>query len=208
MIVTDIIEISKKQCKIMIDHEFAFVLYKGELRSHHIKKGESVAEEDYHRIINELLTKRAKLRALNLLKSRAYTEKRLRGKLQWGQYPQSCIEEAVAYVKSYGYVDDGKYAADYLFYHGNKLNRQQAFLKLRQRGIPEEIIQREYDKFCDSQGMPDELEMICRILQKKHYDVSKEERGGRGKIIRTLLSKGFSYDKIMEALSIYGKNDE
>ncbi len=99
MIVTDIIEISKKQCKIMIDNEFAFVLYKGELHLYGIKKREPIEEKNYDKIMNEVLIKRVKLRAMNLLKSRAYTEKKLRDKLRAGQYPPSCIEEALTYVK-------------------------------------------------------------------------------------------------------------
>ena len=43
-----------------------------------------------------------------------YTERQLRDKLRQGEYPQDVIEEAVAYVKSYGYVDDRKYYLRYL----------------------------------------------------------------------------------------------
>lgn len=207
MIVTDIVEISKKQCKIIIDNEFAFVLYKGELHLYGIKKGEFVEEAVYDRIVEEVLTKRAKLRAMNLLKSRSYTEKRLRDKLRAGQYPSSCIEEALSYVKAYGYVDDEKYASDYLFYHGRELSRQQAFMKLRERGIAEEIIQREYRNFCDSGDAPDESELICKLLRKKHYDPVGDKESCQ-KIMRFLLSKGFSYDVIRETLAVYGKNDE
>ncbi len=140
MIVTDIIEISKKQCKIMIDNEFAFVLYKGELHLYGIKKREPIEEKNYDKIMNEVLIKRVKLRAMNLLKSRAYTEKKLRDKLRAGQYPPSCIEEALTYVKSFGYVDDEKYTADYLFYHGGKLKKQQNFFKIKKKGIAEKNI--------------------------------------------------------------------
>ena len=37
MIVTDVAELDKKRCQIFIDGEFAFVLYKGELREYGIK---------------------------------------------------------------------------------------------------------------------------------------------------------------------------
>lgn len=207
MIVTDIVEISKKQCKIMIDNEFAFVLYKGELHLYGIQKGETVEETVYDRIVGEILTKRAKLRAMNLLKSRSYTEKRLRDKLRAGQYPSSCIEEALSYVKAYGYVDDEKYASDYLFYHGGELSRQQAFMKLRERGVAEEIIQREYQNFCNGGDAPDESELICRLLRKKRYDPAGDKESCQ-KIMRFLLSKGFTYDVIRETLAVYGKNDE
>ncbi len=40
MTVTKIEEVTKVKCRIEIDQEFAFVLYKGELRMYHIREGE------------------------------------------------------------------------------------------------------------------------------------------------------------------------
>lgn len=209
MVVTDIIEISKKQCKIMIDYEFAFVLYKGELHLYGIRSGEVLKKSDYDRIINEVLMKRTKLRTMNLLKSRPYTEKKLREKLQMGQYPKCCIEEAVSYVKSYGYVNDEQYAADYLFYHGNQLNKVQIFRKLKEKGIDDEVIERAYETYCDHGDAPKEEELIRGFLKKKEISAGDiKEWEFRNKIIRSLLQKGFSYDRILAVLDSYGKNDE
>lgn len=38
MLVTQVTELSKSRSKVYIDQEFAFVLYKGELRLYHIKR--------------------------------------------------------------------------------------------------------------------------------------------------------------------------
>lgn len=208
MTVTDIIEISPRQCKIMIEEEFAFVLYKGELRRYRIQKGKPIEESTYRRIVEEVLVKRAKLRAMNLLKNRAYTEKKLRDKLKNGQYPEYCIEKAIQYVKSYGYINDERYAEDYLFYHGRSMNRQQLFLKLRERGIPEAVSRTAYETFCAAGMAPDETELVCRLLAKRKYIPKEADREGRNKTIRYLQQKGFSYDRIMTAFAVYGKNDE
>lgn len=69
MIVTKITEVSKSRKKIEIDGEFAFVLYKGELSVYGIKENCEIKEEDYQGIMTKILPKRAKLRAMNLLKS-------------------------------------------------------------------------------------------------------------------------------------------
>lgn len=207
--VTDIIEISKKQCKIMINDEFAFVLYKGELKLYGIQKGKVLEEEAYDRIINQVLMKRAKLRAMNLLKSRAYTEKKLKEKLQRSRYPKVCVENAVAYVKSYGYINDKQYAADYIFYHGNGLNRQQICRKLKEKGIADEIINNAYQEYCDEGNAPEEEKLIYRFLKKKNFlPESDDAWEKRNKMTRTLLQKGFSYDKVMRVFDTYGKNDE
>ena len=80
--VTDIKEYLKNKYKIYLNDEFAFVLYKGELRSYKIKIGNELNTKDYEEIINNVLPKRAKLRCMNLLKSRDYTEAQLRKKLR------------------------------------------------------------------------------------------------------------------------------
>ena len=81
MTVTAITEVSKKQCKICLDYELCFVLYKGELRQYGIAEGEELPEETRHKVLEELLPRRAKLRAMNLLQRRDYTERQLKDNL-------------------------------------------------------------------------------------------------------------------------------
>lgn len=83
MTVTRIEGITSKKARIFIDNEFAFVLYKGELRLYKIREGEEIGKDEYREITEKLLPKRAKLRSMNLLKSKAYTERQLRDKLFW-----------------------------------------------------------------------------------------------------------------------------
>ena len=70
MTVTEIAEVSKNRSKVYIDGEFAFVLYHSELRRFRIEEGGSLSREDYRTILEELLPKRARMRAMNLLQKR------------------------------------------------------------------------------------------------------------------------------------------
>lgn len=204
MTVTEILDISKKQCKIMIDYEFAFVLYKGELRLYGISLNSEISDENYHRIIDEVLTKRCKLRAMNLLKERAYSEKKLREKLTRSQYPLVCIDTAMEYVKSFGYINDLRMAQDYLFYHGKNLNRRQIFAKLMQRGIPEAVIREAYQTYCNSDEMVSEEELIHKQLQKKlTCGLDAYSPDEKNKLIKKLLYKGFSFDAIIHAMRTF-----
>ena len=83
MIISDIIEFDKKRSKVYIDGEFAFLLYKGELRDYNIKINNELSESAYEMITKELLPKRAIKRAMNLLQKKDYTEKKLRDKLSF-----------------------------------------------------------------------------------------------------------------------------
>ena len=117
MTVTAIREIAKSRVLVSVDETFAFVLYKGELRSYGLKEGQEITEEAYRDIMENLLPRRAKLRAMNLLKNRSYTEKQLYDKLKSGDYPEEIIEQALDYVRSYHYIDDRQYAEDYMQRH-------------------------------------------------------------------------------------------
>ena len=43
--ITEIVPLDKKRSKVYLDHEFAFVLYKGELHSLKLSEGEIVSQE-------------------------------------------------------------------------------------------------------------------------------------------------------------------
>ena len=64
MIVTKVEPLSKTKYKIYLNHQFAFVLYKGELRSYKISDGRELSEEELDEIREKILLKRAKKRAI------------------------------------------------------------------------------------------------------------------------------------------------
>lgn len=169
MKVTRIEEITKAKCKIYLDEEFAFVLYKGELRMFHIKEDGELSPEDYQEITGKILPKRAKLRAMNLLKSRPYTEYQLSKKLKDGGYPQEIIEEALDYVKSFHYVDDRQYAMDYMEYHKDGKSRNQLVKALLTKGIPQSLIQECFEEVVGEDKERLEEEQILRWISKKIF---------------------------------------
>lgn len=195
MTVTRIKDFHKKTVKVYLDDTFAFVLYKGELRLYGIGEGKELSKETYHVIMEEVLPKRAKLRCMNLLKSRPYTEKRLREKLEEGLYDPEIINEALSYVKSFGYVNDRQYAEDYLYYHGADLTRRQVFQKLFERGLDRKLIEEVYVEYEKENGC-DELQLADRFLSKWHYDPETATAEEKVRIMRRLLGKGFSYDTV------------
>ena len=157
MRVTQITELSKSRSKVFIDQEFAFVLYKGEFHLYHVREGEEIAEEDYRIIMEEVLPKRAKLRAMNLLKTREYTTAQLRAKLRQGLYPDSVIEQALEYVASFHYTDDSRYAVDYITYHEQTRSRRRIEQDLQKKGIPGEVIEQAWNEWQEQGGVQDEL---------------------------------------------------
>ena len=204
MRVTQIVELSKTRSKVYIEQEFAFVLYKGELRLYHVREGEDISEQDYRTIMEEVLPKRAKLRVMNLLQSREYTTAQLRGKLQQGFYPETVIEQALEFVASFHYTDDLRYAVDYITYHESSKSRRRMEQDLQTKGIAREVIEQAWAKWQEQGGTQDELTMIKELLEKKHYQPETTDYKERQKIYAFLMRKGFQAEQIRKAM---GRDD-
>lgn len=199
MTVTRITELNKKKSKIDIDGEFAFVLYKGEIRAYGIAEGNKITEDTYQMIIQQVLSKRAKLRSMNLLKSRDYTTAQLRKKLKEGFYPSEIIDEAIDYVTAFHYLDDERYARDYIRYHIQDRSRKRIEMDLLQRGIDKQQIERLYGEITAEDKEDREEVLIADFLMKK-YSVGEMDDTQRNKAIAALYRKGFSLDKIYKVL--------
>jgi regulatory protein len=137
---------------------------------------------------------------MNLLQSKDYTRKQLEDKLKQGEYPSACIEDALAYVESYGYIDDKRYAREYAEYHIQNKSRNRIVTDLMKKGICKEVIQ---DAFADLEQLgveQDEIQIIIDLLKKKKYDASTSTKQEQQKMFGFLYRKGFQPDIISKAL--------
>ncbi|MCM1184038.1 MAG: RecX family transcriptional regulator [Roseburia sp.] len=200
MMVTEIEELSKARVKVCTDNGATFALYKGELRRFCIENGKELPDDAYRQIMEEILPKRAKVRCMNLLKSRDYTEHRLRIKLRQGLYPDRIIDEALLYVRSYGYIDDVRYAERYIEQARTVKSRRQIENSLIQKGISKEDIGTAYARYDAEESFVNECAVIRRLLVKRRYDSQSATYEERRKIIGFLYRKGFSLENIYQAV--------
>ncbi len=203
MTVTNIVELDKKRCKVYLDGEYAFVLYKGELRDYSIREGQELPEVNYQEIIDVVLPKRCKLRAMNLLQKKDYTEKQLRDKLSEGLYPREIIDDAIHYVKAYHYLDDERYARDYITYHMSIRSKNRIIQDLSGKGISKDIFMPIVEELYVEEDSDVELEQIKKLLSKKHYDPEQSDFKEKQKIMAFLLRKGFQMSDIRRAMDLY-----
>lgn len=200
MTVTQIIGITRGRFRIYIEEKPAFVLYRGEVKRFGIREGEPVSEDVIREIQEEILPGRAKRRAMNLLQSRDYTESGLREKLRGGDYPENCIEEAIAYVKSYGYVDDRRYAGDFIAYNLDRKSRTRIEQDLMRKGIGKDTIRAVFEELEEQGTGQDEEAMIRGLLEKKKYDPQMATRQDKQRMYAFLYRRGFHSEAINRAL--------
>lgn len=202
MTVTDIVPLDNKRSKVYVDGEFSFILYRGEIRNYRLRTGEEISSPVFDEINNSLIPKRAKKRAMNLLQKRDYTEYKLREKLKEGFYTDEIIDDTIGYLKSYRYLDDERYAEDYIRYHMELRSRNRIRQDLMQKGISSEIISRLLEEAYMEEENDPELLLCVNLLQKKHYDPHTVTYEEKQKMMAFLYRKGFSNDIITKALSL------
>ncbi len=197
MIVTKIEEVTKTKYKVELDGEFAFVLYKRELSHFGIREEEELPEETYMQIRRDVILKRAKLRAMHLLTDMARTESGLREKLKQGMYPEDIIEEAMSYVRSFGYLNDLRYAESFIESRKNHKSKKEIYAMLCRKGVPAEQIE---EAFASSYPEGGELDAIRRVIEKKRVDVTHASWEELQKLCGYLSRKGFRYEDISQVI--------
>lgn len=200
MIVREITELSKIKSNVILEDGMSFSLYKSELHRYQLKEGEPIEDAVYKKLIDTELPKRAKLRCMNLLKQRDYTESELRRKLDRGGYPDEIIQTALEYVKSYGYVDDEAYVRNYLDTYREKKSMLRMEHDLAKKGIGRNTVRKVYEQMDFSDEKDAELLQIQTLLVKKGYcgeDCTPEQQR---KLYAFLLRRGYPASKITQCI--------
>ena len=197
MNITKIEALTNTKFKVFLDGEFAFVLYKGELSRYGIKEDKELEEEIYHVIVDEILTKRAKLRAMHLLETMDRTESGLRDKLKDNGYPDVAIERALDYVKSFGYINDERYALNFINNRKDSKSRREIYALLCRKGIDKEIMDNAFEEVYEES---DDKDAIRRLIIKRHVDIKNCSDEELNKLYGYLGRKGFAYGDIRQVI--------
>lgn len=199
MTVTKIEPLSKTRYKVFIEGQFAFTLYKGELSRYHIAE-ECVLEEDVYEAIRKIVIKRAKLRAMHLLSDMGRTESQLRTKLKQGGYTEEIAEEAIRYVKSFGYVNDAEYVRSFIDSRKEKKSKKEIYAALKQKGVASEVIEQVFEEL--DYGEEDSRRAIEALVRKKNYHPETADLKEKQKMMGYLMRKGFRYEDVTNVLQV------
>ena len=147
--------------------------------------------------------KQAKLKALSLLTDMDRTEAQLRQKLKQKSYEDDVVEQAIDYVKSFGYIDDAKYAERFIENRKKTKSRQEISALLSQKGVKRELITEALAACYTSE---DAVEAIRYLADKKHYSLEASTDVEKKKICDYLLRKGFYYEDIRQVIQVSFQN--
>lgn len=196
MIITRLENAGKNKVKVYLDDRYRFTLYDREIKKYGLIEEGNMAETLLNELYNTAI-KRAKQKAMALLKHMDRTEAELKRKLEMAGFSGDIIQEAIGYVTSYHYIDDLRYASSYVRLRKSSKSKRQIIGELQQKGISgidiQEALSSEYDS---------EEEAIQREINKKFSDVKSLSREERQKIAAKLYRKGYGMDLIRHYMSL------
>ncbi|MDF2871028.1 MAG: hypothetical protein K0R05_2603 [Anaerocolumna sp.] len=196
MIITRLENTGKNKVKVYLDDRYRFTLYDREIKKYGLIEEGNMAETLLNELYNNAI-KRAKQKAMALLKHMDRTGAELARKLEMAGFSADIIKEAIDYVTSYHYIDDLRYASGYVRLRKSSKSKRQIIGELQQKGISGTDIQEALSSEYDS-----EEEAIQREITKKFSDVKSLTREERQKIAAKLYRKGYGMDLIRRYMSL------
>lgn len=113
------------------------------------------------------------------------------------EFEPEATEQAVAYVKSFGYVNDERYVRNYIECRREQKSRRQIEQELLyKKGVPKDLIRQVYEELEPA----DERELIRRFLEKKHYCGASADEKKKRSVMASLARKGFSAEDILAVM--------
>lgn len=194
--VCEINKLAGGRYQVILDDSSSFPLYAKELAIYGIEEGFELTDALYHTILQDVLIRRARLKTMHLLETQDRTEYQLRTKLAQLSYPEELIDDALEYVKKFHYVDDLRYAVNYMETRKEQKSMRQMEQDLLQKGIAKEILREAKEQI----ETPDEEQQIRMWIEKKHFDQETADQKETEKMFRFLLRKGYGYSLIADVI--------
>ena len=143
--------------------------------------------------------RKARKKALRLLEHMDRTEKGLTDRLLRAGFSEKLAEDAVSYVKDYGYINDRRYALNYIMYRIHDKSRQKIFQELSGKGIDRQTIQDAWEE-AEELETPDERALLRQMVGKKYEPGAELDEREMRRLYGYLARRGFRSGDIFSVL--------
>lgn len=142
--------------------------------------------------------RKAAEKAMNLLLQQDRTKKELQDRLYRAGFSEQASAYAMEYVTGFGYIDDLRYARNYISFHKGNRSKKELRYKLMNRGVEPEVLAVALEEY----ESEDEQNVLSRLLIKrlKGKQLSDLEYAEQNKITTYLARKGFALPAIRRVM--------
>jgi regulatory protein len=187
---------NSRRYSIYCDGEYKFGLTKDIVLKYDLKEGDDISDDEIEQIFLEEEKLKIKQRAYRLLNFRARSTRELRNRLLTLGFEPALVDTVIEDLREDNTLDDERFVKafinDYTTVHtkGNVF----IFRELKKKGIPEDTIMTMLKS-------RDETALIKDFINRKLSHLNRHEPKERQKIIRRLMSRGFTPEIIFDVIN-------
>ncbi|MDO4556067.1 MAG: RecX family transcriptional regulator [Lachnospiraceae bacterium] len=181
------------RCVIRLENGMEFPIGRKEKKNLELEEGKELGTNQLQWIMEELVYPRGRNYLIHLLASKDYTISEIEEKLRKTSYPDIVIEQIIHYGIEQHYLDDARYAEDYIRFHREGKSIRSLKYKLREKGIPDDILNGIEEE--------DEEEFLYPMV-KKYWEKKKgDSYVRRGKTTQYFVRKGYPFDLVRRLIT-------
>ena len=135
--------------------------------------------------------------ALNIITYKDRTVAELKKKLTEKGYGLSEIEDVIAKLAEYNYVDDQRYAIHFAKGRSESRGARVIRMELKNKGVSDSLISLAMEELD-----VDESETVEKLLRRRYGNEDLRDEKTRNRAYGFLMRRGFSYDTISRAISL------
>ena len=202
MKITDMTRRGKSEVyKIFVDDDFYCLLTAEVIVKNKLKIGQDIDETEFSQIKKQSYALLSREMALKFVEKCLKTQKQVYDNLKQKGIDDDAINDAIEFLKKYGYIDDEYYAKQYVSskkQYGKNYLKQKLFAK----GIKKDIISRVLnDHEIDEKTL---YNIVEKYIKNKPIDEKTKQ-----KTYRYILSKGYTFDEAKNAVNkVFGDSDD
>ena len=136
-----------------------------------------------------------------LLAQRDYTCSRMREKLLSYGFSREVVEATLDSLRDARYLDDARYAENYINAHRENRSLLRIRTDLEKRGVPSDILSEVLIKDREEHGKEAEVRQILRLMEKRRFDPARADWEEKGKMQAFLYRKGYDSSSVRAAMS-------
>ena len=184
------------RCSIFIDGKYKFGLTKELVVQYGLYEGAEITEQEINEILHKDEKGKIMNRAFKILHYRQRSVEELRNRLLKIGYEGLLVDEVITSLIADRTLDDERFARAFVNDHTAIKPKGNHYIinELTKKGIDKETIERLLDD-------RDEKQMIIEYIEKKARNLDIHDRKDRQKLLRRLLTRGFTAGLVYEIIN-------
>lgn len=192
---------NKERCNLYLDGEFYASLEKIVCLNNRLKEGESVDAKKLEELVFDSEKERAFTYAVEYICKYLPTKKQLIHKLYEKKLNKKLVEYVIEKCEEYGYIDDLKYAQNYIYQNKNIKGKLRLEKELMLKGIDKTLIYTALEDYKEEDG-------CLKLAQKRARNKDLDDPKVYASLLRYLQYRGYEFDEIKRCIDIIKEKDD